>query len=217
MTVDDRASGWTAAEAEVLAESMMRAPSVHNIQPWRLDLASGEARLYERPELTLPHHDPHGRDRIASCGAALANLELAFRALGRATETTLLPGGWRPELVARVDVRRLAAPSSQDLHRYAAIARRVSHRAPFSHRPVSHALVHEVLGAGAAAGVEARLVAPGRDLAVVAKLLHFAAAKFQADGGYQRELSLWKVRDERTGRNAVGIPASRVPAGSLPW
>jgi len=210
-------TGWTAAEAEVLAGSMMRAPSVHNIQPWLLELTPGEARLLERTDLALPHHDPTGRDRIASCGAALANLELAFRALGRATDTTLLPDERQPELVGRIDARRLVAPTREELHRYGAIARRASHRAPFADQPVPLEAMKKVLGSGAATGVEARRVGSGHETAVVAKLLRFAAEKFKSDSGYQRELSLWTIRDEAQHRHGVGIAASHLPAGSVPW
>ncbi|HET6705722.1 MAG TPA: nitroreductase, partial [Amycolatopsis sp.] len=68
---------WTAAETDVLVRSMMRAPSVHNTQPWLLEVEAAELRVRERAEPALPHHDPRGRDRAASCGAAVANLELA--------------------------------------------------------------------------------------------------------------------------------------------
>ncbi|MFI5615822.1 nitroreductase, partial [Amycolatopsis sp. NPDC051903] len=55
------------------------------------------------------------------------------------------------------------------------------------------------------------------DLAAVAKLLHIAAEKFQRDSAYQRELSLWTIRDEPAHRHGVGIPAGRIPAGAVPW
>jgi len=217
MSSENHAGDWTPAEAGVLAGSMMRAPSVHNIQPWRLELAPGEARLHERTDLALPHHDPTGRDRIASCGAALANLELSFRALGRATDTTFLPDERQPELVARIEAGRLLAPTREELHRYGAIGRRASHRAPFVDQPVPREVLKEVLGSGAAVGVEARPVGSGHETTVVAKLLHFAAEKFQSDSGYQRELSLWTIRDEAQHRHGVGIAASHLPAGSVPW
>ncbi|MEU5264255.1 nitroreductase family protein [Amycolatopsis sp. NPDC021455] len=208
---------WTAAETEVLLRSMMRAPSVHNTQPWLLEADPDELRVRERAEPALPHHDPHGRDRAASCGAAVANLELAVRVLGRAAEVAFLPDAREPDLVARIAVGAEAAATAEELRRHGAIARRASHRAPFEGVAVPVPVVRELIGASGTPGVEARVVRPGREVAVVARLLRFAAEHFRTDGGYQRELSLWTIRDERAHRHGVGIPAGRVPAGSVPW
>ncbi|WIV53955.1 Acg family FMN-binding oxidoreductase [Amycolatopsis nalaikhensis] len=208
---------WTAAETDVLVRSMMRAPSVHNTQPWLLEVEAAELRVRERAEPALPHHDPRGRDRAASCGAAVANLELAVRTLGRAVTIEFLPAGREPDLVARIAVGAEAAPTRKELHRYGAIARRASHRAPFEGVAVPAPVVRKLVDAGGAPGVETRPVRPGREVAVVARLLHYAAERFRSDSGYQRELSLWTIRDERAHRHGVGLPASRVPAGSVPW
>ncbi|EOD70246.1 nitroreductase family protein, partial [Amycolatopsis vancoresmycina DSM 44592] len=85
----------------MLVRSMMRAPSVHNTQPWLLEVAAGELSVRERAEPALPHHDPQGRDRAASCGAAVANLELAVRTLGRSCVVAFLPEDEQPDLLAR--------------------------------------------------------------------------------------------------------------------
>ncbi|MDT7802112.1 MAG: hypothetical protein QOI78_5545 [Actinomycetota bacterium] len=208
---------WTKAETEVLARSLMSAPSVHNLQPWLLDVGPDELLVRERTELSLPHHDPLGRDRAASCGAAVANLEIAVRILGRAADVEFLPDPARPDVVARVAAGAASSPTAAELHRYGAIARRASHRAPFEDAPVPAPALRRIGEMGTAPGVEARPVAPGREIAQVARVLHFAAERYQSDGGYQRELSLWTIRDEQSHRHGVGLPASRLPTGSVPW
>ncbi|MEV0067977.1 MULTISPECIES: nitroreductase [unclassified Amycolatopsis] len=208
---------WTSAETEHLARAVLGAPSVHNLQPWLLDLAPGRAWLRERGDLVLPHHDPDGRDRAASCGAAVVNLELAVRTLGRAADVVLLPNEHRPEIVARVDAHRSSAPTHEEVRLHRAIAHRTSHRRPFGLQPVRDSAARRVVSAARTLGVDARLVTREPDIAAVAKLLHVAAEKFQADSGYQRELSLWTIRDEATHRHGVGIPAGRIPAGAVPW
>ena len=212
-TVDS--ARWTAAETEMLARAMTRAPSVHNTQPWQLEVTPRELRVYERAEPALPHHDPLGRDRAASCGAAVANLELAVRALGRSAEVEF-PAG-EADLVARIAVGAPEEPTPAELRRFGSIALRTSHRAPFEGLAVPPAVVHRIIDAGGTPGVEARPLRPGREVAVVAHLLHYAAEQFRQDGGYQRELSLWTIRDELAHRHGVGLPASRIPAGEVPW
>src|SRR5690349_11700136 len=93
---------WSSSEVGVLARAVSHAPSVHGTHPWTLEALADSAELYERFDAVLPHHDPGGRDRAISCGAAVTNLELAVRALGWDAEVTLFPDSARPDLVARI-------------------------------------------------------------------------------------------------------------------
>ncbi|WP_410582576.1 Acg family FMN-binding oxidoreductase [Amycolatopsis sp. lyj-108] len=208
---------WSAAETEVLARTLLRAPSVHNIQPWRLDFEHDRLLLTERRDLPLPEHDPLGRDRVMSCGAALANLELAIRVLGYEARTETFPDPDRTELVATVEAGERSQPSAEDLHRYAAIERRRSYRKRFSGRPVSPHRIGDLTATAAAAGVQARPIRDELELSRVADLLEFAAEAFQHDHGYQRELAIWTVHDEMPHRHGAGIAATALPPGSLPW
>ncbi|MFD5246068.1 Acg family FMN-binding oxidoreductase [Amycolatopsis sp. NPDC058340] len=207
---------WSPAELEVLAEAVLRAPSVHNIQPWRLNFEDGLLVLVERRELELPEHDPQGRDRLLSCGAALANLELAIRVLGHRAHTAEFPDPGRPEVVAAVEPDGPLAPSVSELNRYSAIKRRHSYRRRFSGRSLTR---HQIVGLRDAAslnGIEARPVLDEIELGRVADLLVFAAETHQHDRAYQRELSLWTLRDEGH-LHGTGLASSARPAGSLPW
>ncbi|MFI5564514.1 Acg family FMN-binding oxidoreductase [Amycolatopsis japonica] len=213
----ERRDSWSAGETEVLARTLLRAPSVHNTQPWFLEFDGGRLLVIERRELTLPEHDPQGRDRLISCGAALTNLELAVRVLGYAPRTETFPEPGRPEVVASVTPGERALPSADDLHRYSAIERRRSHRRRFAGRPVSRQRIGELVDTAASAGVEARPIRDELELVRVAELLEFAAEAHQHDHGYQRELALWTIRDEVSHRHGVGLAATALPPGSLPW
>lgn len=209
--------GWSTAEIEVLARTLLRAPSVHNIQPWFLEFDHTRLLLIERRDLALPEHDPTGRDRLMSCGAGLANLELAIRVLGYAPRTETFPDPDRPEVVASIEPGERTLPSAEDLHRYSAIERRRSYRMRFSGRPVSRQRIGELMATAADAGVEARPIRDELELSRVAELLEFAAEAFQHDRGYQRELALWTIRDEVSHRHGVGLAMTALPTGSLPW
>ncbi|HKS46906.1 MAG TPA: hypothetical protein VJT49_17700 [Amycolatopsis sp.] len=182
---------WSSTEIGALARVVGQAPSVHNTQPWALQARAESVELFERFEATLPRHDPHGRDRTISCGAALANLELGVRALGRAAEVALLPDPARPSLVAGVRQTGRANPTATDVERYAAIFRRHSYRGPFSLHTVSPAASHELATAATEPGVQARVIQPRTEAAVLAKLFDHAAEVFRGDPAYQRELSSW--------------------------
>ncbi|WP_372661396.1 hypothetical protein [Amycolatopsis kentuckyensis] len=202
-------SGRTPAEAEVPARSMVLAPSAHNTQPWTPAVAPGELVVRERAEPVLPHHDPDGRDRAASCGAAVADLEPAVRTLGRPTTGSRTwwrgsPSGTPNRRASRSCAATAPSPAG-------------SATAPFEGVAVPAPVMREIVAAGGAPDVEARPVRAGREIAVVTRLLRFAAEQFRQAGAYERELSLWTIRDERAHHHGIGVPASRVPAGSVPW
>jgi hypothetical protein len=119
-----------------MAEAARWAPSVHNTQPWRFEVGTTRTSAEEAPGLmvfedvdrSLPVLDPYGRLRAISCGAAVANAEVACRAQGFSPAVDWLPDPTRPDLVAVVrpdrphpeqaDVRRLAeAVRSRRTHR----------------------------------------------------------------------------------------------------
>ncbi|WP_199432252.1 Acg family FMN-binding oxidoreductase [Qaidamihabitans albus] len=208
---------WTAGEIDVLARAVVRAPSVHNTQPWSLELPDGEALLFERTDLALPYHDPLGRDRAISCGTAIANLELGMRVLGRRTSLSLLPDPERRDLIARVSAVGGLVPTDTDLHRYSAIARRRSYRQPFAKQSVSDYDVKDLLAAPGTDGVQVVALRTEAELAALAGLLDYAATVLRQDRGYQRELALWTIRDERSHRHGVGVAGGTLTQTPLPW
>jgi nitroreductase len=60
----------------------VRAPSIHNTQPWRWQLADGVLTLRADRSRQLAVADPDGHSLLISCGAALHLTELALRAAG---------------------------------------------------------------------------------------------------------------------------------------
>lgn len=207
---------WLAGETEVLAEAIARAPSVLNTQPWLLEADGTEVLLFERTDLVLPFHDPLGRDRAISCGAAVQNLELGLRVLGWRARVALLPEPARPSLVARFALGHTSLPTGRDRDWFAAISRRVSYRRPFARQPVSADDKARLVRASAFDGARAHVLRRRTDLVVLAELLEYDALKHQRDSGYQRELSLWTIRDEATHRHGAGIARSAMPAGAAP-
>ncbi|WIY00425.1 nitroreductase [Amycolatopsis mongoliensis] len=187
-------AGLTHEQIGALARAVSRAPSVHNSQPWQLLVRGTEVDLLERRDVELSRHDPRGRDRLLSCGAALTNLELAVRVLGRDCHVEL-----HDDVVATVTIGRPRAASARDFALYRAIGRRRSHRHRFYHGRVPAAVHAALIAAGETTGV--RVVAPGR-LDRLAQLLGFATRVLREDRGYQRELDLWTAHTH--GREAIG-------------
>lgn len=182
----------------MLARAVAHAPSVHDTRPWTLEARAEEAELCERFEVTLPRHDPSGRDRTISCGAALTNLELAVRALGWATEVAVFPDVERPEVVARVRAAGRKETTATEVERYAAIFRRHSHRQPFGLHPLSRGTLRALAEVAEEPGVQARVIDSRTESSPLAELFDYAAGVLRADRAYQRELSAW-TRGPREG------------------
>ncbi|TDV42532.1 Acg family FMN-binding oxidoreductase [Actinophytocola oryzae] len=207
-------SDWTRDEQSLIAAAAMRAPSVHNTRPWVLEFHDDHrVSLYERLDRALPHHDPLGRDRLISCGAALEHVLLAMRVLGWVPEVELRPDRTRPDEVACVTAIRRAEPSEVDVARHGAIHGRHSYRGPFAPEPVEAGLRTALAAAQGVDGVGVRLVT---ETEVVARLLHHAVLVLRADHAYQRELTAWTapVRDPLPGE---GVSSAIRRTATLPW
>lgn len=209
-------TSWTRGEITVVASAVRRAPSVHNTQPWILEFHDGSISLFERLDLSLPWHDPTGRDRMISCGAALANLVLATRILGWDVETLLFPERDRPDQVAGVVAIGRRAPSDMDWNTYSTIPWRRSHRGPFTPTPVPEAMRQALIDAAHAGGVQLRPVRGPAECTVLAQLLTHTGLVLRNDRAYQRELALW-TNDRPDHHPGGGIPALAKGIATLPW
>src|SRR5829696_7754555 len=97
------------------------APSTHNAQPWRFNVAPGHIDLYADRARSLPVADPHDREMTISCGACLFFLRTAIRHLGWDEATVLLPESTDDDLLARVALVRQTPPAPEDERLFAAI------------------------------------------------------------------------------------------------
>lgn len=119
-------TGWTVGEKHLIANAAAHAPSVHNTAPWVLAFSDDDRRqvsVSERLDRALPRHDPLGRDRRISCGAALEHVRLAIRVLGWSAELELFPSPARPDEIARVTVTGRLTVLAKLLHHTALVLR----------------------------------------------------------------------------------------------
>lgn len=202
---DERA--FTSAEVEVLASAVQRTPSVHNTQPWALDVHGRSATLYERHVEGLHEQDPEGRDRRISLGAAVADLELSMRGLCWTTDVR-----WHSEDepgVATVIGTHRKLATELDRERSKAIADRASFRRPFAERAVPHQLRTCVISV---ARVQAGWIRDSADERALARNLARAARINRSDIRYQRELAMW-LSDPTGG---TGFPQDALAETGLP-
>ena len=198
-------------EAELarrVVELAIRAPSVHNTQPWRFVATAGGLDLYADRRRQLTALDPTGRQLVLSCGAALGFAKLAVRALGFDCRVYLLPDDGDLDHLAHlsVDGQRPVAPD--DLALVHAIGRRRTVRDRFDSRPL-RAAARDRFGRDAEAdGAWLRWVDSVADRAMLAVLADRADRIQRADPAVRAELARWRHDGE--------VPLDGIPAAALP-
>jgi hypothetical protein len=187
-------------------EHALRAPSVHNTQPWRWRIRPEVVELYADWNRHLPATDPDRRDLIVSCGAALHHLQVACAARELAMEVDRLPDPENLGHLATVTIRR-GSGDPADAALFPAIHHRRTDRRRMSHRPVPPGSLRTLAEQAHRVGALLILVtgAPMRQRFTAA--LTEAAHRQEFTPGYPAELQLWTRR--------YAAAHDGVPAGSV--
>lgn len=123
---------------ERVLATAVRAPSVHNTQPWQVTVRGDVVEVRADPARTLRHTDPAGREATISCGALVDHVVVAARREGLDARAGLLPDGpllrdgpalpdGRGGRLARVELSAGRPPSASELElSVAAVHRRTS-------------------------------------------------------------------------------------------
>lgn len=174
-------------------ERALRAPSVHNSQPWQWQIVDDLVRLYGDPDRHLVGTDPERRDLVISCGAALHHLRVALADLDVPTTTQRLPD---PEDSTHLAVVR-TVDGPIDIHDAAladAIDERRSDRRAFREEPAQPAQLDLLVEHAAAQGVRLVPVLSKGARTRLAAVLGEAARRERVVPGYASELALWSGR-----------------------
>lgn len=193
----------------------VRAPSVHNSQPWYWRAGEGSLHLYADPSRQLAETDPDSRDLLLSCGAALHHLRVAFAALGWATDVHRFPNPGDPVHLAAVEFHR-HEPSPEEIAMAAAIPRRRTDRRRHSSWTVPRGHVEAMASAAAQEGTVLQM-AENAARHYLTTAIDDASQQHADDPAYRAELAAWSGRHV----SAEGVPSRNTPPpddtpGALP-
>jgi nitroreductase len=195
------------SHAQFLAavEAATRAPSMHNMQPWRFRLGTAGLEVLADPGRRLPAADPHDWAVRIACGAAAANARLALAIEGVRVELLLCPDRERPDLLALLTPAGNAPPTPAQRALHAAIPHRHSNRRPFVDVPVPAAARERIRIAAREQGAWLDLLIGRGPAAMIAEIVGLADATLRRDPAYQQEF------DDRTELNIPRDAAGYVP------
>jgi nitroreductase len=184
----------------------LRAPSVHNTQPWRWGITAAAVQLHADPGRHLVATDPDRRDLVISCGAALHHLQVALAATGAGTSVVRLPDPDDRDHLATVTIDQ--GPADTAAARLStAIERRRTDRRRMSHTALGAGQIRTLIDAADRAG--ARLVPIGSPAAreLLTSAMLDAAGRQAFVPGYAAELRIWTGRYRGSGD---GVPRENV-------
>jgi hypothetical protein len=202
-------------DLHTIIEMAVRAPSVHNTQPWRYSGHSDKRGdvdaidVFADRDRSLGVVDPFGRELHISCGAAIEFAELAIASLGRQCTVRLLPDPGDPDHLARIEIGDEKSPTDEEVALAQSVPLRYTERDRFDDRPVPPELVRALRQSGTTVGTWIRVLDQPGDEVTTAVLLAHADDLERVNLEYEHELANWTQKEPGAGD---GIPASALPS-----
>ncbi|GAA5134665.1 Acg family FMN-binding oxidoreductase [Pseudonocardia adelaidensis] len=183
----------------------VRAPSVHNSQPWRFALGPSSVHLYADLSRWLPSTDADGRDLVLSCGIVLHHLRIALAAAGVRACVYRMPNPDEPDHLAAVELLP-GQPAEADLGLASAIVQRRTDRRCFTDWDVPEGFLRELGARAAEQGALMQCLSGGRERSLLLAAIRDAAAEQETDTAYRTERAVWsgRVADD------TGVPAGNL-------
>ncbi|MGQ0842875.1 MAG: Acg family FMN-binding oxidoreductase [Sporichthyaceae bacterium] len=178
----------------------VRAPSVHNTQPWRVVLGPESLSVVPDPSRRVASFDPTGRQLLLSCGCAAANAQIALAAEGLASSVHIGPLN-EPWPVTEVAIDR-AAPEPGLAALDAVIDLRGTPRVALEVEAVPRALLRRLRAAAAAVGVELGRIDTEPARLAVDRMARLGSQVLCSYPDYLTELRAWTAGPAR----ADGLP-----------
>lgn len=191
------------------------APSILNTQPWRFRVTDRTVTMFADSARKLPVTDPHGRELLISCGAALLNLRMAMRSHGYACDIRVHPKAESLDPLVEATVTGRENPSDMDRRLRDAMVARRTNRNEFEDRAPPPELLSDLAAAAKRESATFIRMTEPESKSRVIDLVGEAERTLLADSRYKKELGQWIQR--RVAESASWAPRGpEFPSGRLP-
>jgi hypothetical protein len=202
----------TMVDTEVIkgaVELAVRAPSLHNSQPWRWVADGGVLELWADPTRIGHATDSTGREVLISCGAVLDHLRAAMAAAGWQAIIDRFPNPNNLDHLATLEFRSMEFVTDAHRARAEAIRHRQTDRLPFAAPPQWDAF-EPVLRETLAASVADLDVIEDDSRPLLADASRLSADLRRYDSSYHAELQWWTTHSD----SSQGIPQGALVSDS---
>jgi hypothetical protein len=204
-------NGGTAVPANVLSDAVtraLRAPSVHNTQPWLWRIDHGEIELHADPRRHLVDTDPDGRDLLISCGAALHHVSAALAATGIRARVMRFPDSNHTTHIATVRPEA-GRPEAHLIAAALGIEARRTDRRQFGPGTIPDHVIASLRSTATSNGTVLHALHDDASRERLEDVLVDAGARQRYAPGYTSELMVWTHRYPGL---QDGIPADSLPS-----
>lgn len=189
----------------------LRAPSVHNTQPWHWNVVRDYLELRADPRWTLNVADPEGRLMVLSCGAALHHVRVALHAMGYSTQVRRFSDSEHSILLAEVTVGEAGTPTRAATDTLAAALRRRTDRREVADRPIPESVLAELRQAAAEHAIWLHVLPPDQARRIVVAAEHADVVQL-TEPDYREELERWARAPHDA---SMGVPEASLPPRGL--
>jgi nitroreductase len=207
------ASAQARLEPSIVAAALevaIRAPSIHNTQPWRWRLDDDGLVLLADRDRQLSVADPDGHSMMLSCGAALCLTEVGLRATGHEIETAVLPDASDPDVLARFRTHGRGEPTDERVALAEAALHRRSDRRPFSRDTVTADELDTVQRAGSDDRAWVDVPSSEDQRVTLAVAVSWADQIQQHDEALRAEMGRW-IHDPEVHSEPEGVSVEAFP------
>ncbi|GAA0559150.1 hypothetical protein GCM10010172_47740 [Paractinoplanes ferrugineus] len=204
-------NAYTEDDLRRAVDAAVRAPSLHNSQPWLFRLSGGAVEIFADPARRLPAIDRTGWAARMACGAATYNARLALAASGRPAEVRLHPDPREPGLIARLTAARQRPPTYAETELYDAIPHRHTNRRPFWPDPVPAEVRVRLIEAARTESSWLALLVGTVAVAGFAEIATSADRVLRRDPAYQAEMAAWRPAIPEHARAPLAEPQDLLP------
>ena len=211
------AQSYDESDLRAAAAAAIRAPSLHNSQPWRFRLRDGAIEILADRSRQLAVADRAGWAIHIACGAATFNARLALANTGAPADVMLLPRDTGPDVIARLTPGSPRPATYPEQALFTAIPHRHSNRKPFFPDPVPSTVRAELIEAARTELAWLDLLVGMTALSGFAEIAQSADRVLRRDPQYQAEMAGWTHADHAPDGVpvAAGAPAAE-PQDLLP-
>jgi hypothetical protein len=202
------AATLTERQLRLAVSAALRAPSVHNIQPWRFTIRRDGLDIHADTSRRLRVIDPTARQMWLSVGCALFNARVWFAANQLPVTVQRFPDGTVSDLAARITVGPAGATEDELSQLGPLIDLRQTNRRQFADDALPEAVLDALVVSAVKESSLLRVVRDEAERQTLGRLSQAADAAQIVDPRYRAELRAWTTTD--TAR-LDGVRAAVVP------